>query len=264
MTAMALLLMLALWLIALATALLFSLRWLPPLAALNSGGMDTQIKLSFAVLGVLFLGTQAALAWFVFRFRQSRQSIPPQRQAVRDALWMTLAAGIFFMLTVLGAQVWAQTSYLGVAPDADAVRVEVTAEQFRWYFRYPGADGKFGATNIRLQDASEGNPLGLDPADAAGIDDRVSAALVVPAGRPVEMTLRSHDVIHSFYVPALRFKQDAVPGMDIRIHFTATEPGTYDIVCAELCGLGHHSMNAKLRVLSAQEFAAWLREGAGR
>src|SRR3954469_5743840 len=163
MTAMALLLMLALWLIALATALLFSLRWLPPLAALNSGGMDTQIKLSFAVLGVLFLGTQAALAWFVFRFRQSRQSIPPQRQAVRDALWMTLAAGIFFMLTVLGAQVWAQTSYLGVAPDADAVRVEVTAEQFRWYFRYPGADGKFGATNIRLQDASEGNPLGLDP-----------------------------------------------------------------------------------------------------
>jgi cytochrome c oxidase subunit 2 len=106
-------------------------------------------------------------------------------------------------------------------------------------------------------DASEGNPLGLDKTDPAAKDDRVIAELVVPAGEEIEVDLRSMDVIHSFFVPELRFKQDAVPGMSIPAHFQFEHPGQYEIACAELCGLGHHQMNAKIRVLSREEFASW-------
>ena len=138
------------------------------------------------------------------------------------------------------------------------VRVEVTGVQFRWYFRYPGPDGKFGRTHPELVDAAEGNPLGIDWADPAAADDVVTSELVIPADRDVELTLRAQDVIHSFFVPALRVKQDAVPGQAIIIHVQATKPETYEIACAQLCGMGHYQMNAKLKVVPEVQFAAKL------
>jgi cytochrome c oxidase subunit 2 len=140
------------------------------------------------------------------------------------------------------------------------VHVEVTGMQFAWYFRYPGPDGKFGLTKPELEDASAGGEaaLGLDTHDPASKDDVVSGVMVVPVNREIEVILRAHDVIHSFFVPSMRFKQDAVPGLAIHMHFTPIQTGDYEIACAELCGLGHYKMRGMLKVVSQEEFDKWL------
>jgi len=132
--------------------------------------------------------------------------------------------------------------------------------QFAWYFRYPGPDGKFGIAKPELEDPSAGGEaaLGLDPADPASKDDVVTGIMEVPVGREVEVILRAHDVIHSFFIPQMRFKQDAVPGLAIHMHFTPTETGDFEIACAELCGLGHYKMHGILKVVSQDDFDKWL------
>ncbi|MFI5104744.1 MAG: cytochrome c oxidase subunit II, partial [Terriglobales bacterium] len=140
------------------------------------------------------------------------------------------------------------------------IQVEVTGAQFQWYFRYPGPDGIFGRTDVqKFAKADEGNPLGIDPSDPAGRDDVVTTAMIVPVGHLVQMHLRAHDVVHSLYIPAMRFKQDTVPGMEIHSHFTPTKTGVYEIACAELCGTGHYRMRAAVRVVSEEEFEKWLK-----
>ena len=148
--------------------------------------------------------------------------------------------------------------FIGAQPGA--LPVEVTAQQFAWNFRYAGPDGQFGRTKPERVSASTGNPVGLDPTDPATKDDIVSPIIAVPAGREVELILKSQDVTHSFYVRELRLKQDAVPGMEIHMHFTATEPGNYELACAELCGLGHYRMHSMLTVLSPADFDKWLKD----
>jgi len=130
--------------------------------------------------------------------------------------------------------------------------------QFAWYFRYPGEDATFGRTDPRRIAPGEGNPLGLDPTDERGKDDLVISQLVLPANRPVDLRLTAQDVIHGFAVPELRLKQNALPGQTIHLHFTPTTPGTYAILCTQLCGLGHYRMQADLRVVSPTEYATWL------
>jgi cytochrome c oxidase subunit 2 len=156
------------------------------------------------------------------------------------------------------SSIWASERFR--AADPGAVRVEVTSMQFAWYFRYPGPDGKFGATKPELEDASSGGEgaLGLDPSDPASKDDVVTGTMFVPVNREVEVILRAHDVIHSLFIPAMRFKQDAVPGLAIHMHFTPTQTGDYEIACAELCGLGHYKMHGILKVVSQEEFDKWL------
>ncbi len=129
--------------------------------------------------------------------------------------------------------------------------------QFAWYFRYPGPDAIFGIARPQLVAPGEGNPLGIDPADPHSTDDIVTSELVLPSNREVDLRLRAQDVIHGFSVPELRLKQNAVPGQTIHIHFTPTIPGTYAILCTQLCGLGHYRMNATLRILPPEEFAKW-------
>ncbi len=256
---MAFALLLALWLITLGTAFHFTHNWLPAVASVNASAIDRQLWFNFAVLGAVFLITQLTLATFVWRYR-AQPRVPPRKPVSSSrAEWaaVVLAATIFMGLSVTGATVLSGVEYLGRSAQADPVRVEVTGMQFKWYFRYPGADGRFGSVKPELVDASLGNPLGIDRADPAAADDGVSSSLVVPAGRDVELTLHAQDVIHSFLVPALRLKQDTVPGMEMHLHFIAHRPGTYDIACAELCGLGHYSMSAKMVVLPAEEYRAW-------
>ena len=118
---------------------------------------------------------------------------------------------------------------------------------------------KFGPTHIDKISDSTGNYLGLDrDHDADSKDDIVTSTFSVPVNRPVQIVLRSKDVTHSFWVRELRLKQDAVPGMMIPLHFTATTPGRYEIACVELCGLGHYKMRAFFQVQSDEEFAQWL------
>ncbi len=131
--------------------------------------------------------------------------------------------------------------------------------QFAWYFRYTGPDGTFGRVEPGMVDPGAGNPVGLDAADRHGRDDLVTSELVLPAGREVDIRLRALDVIHGFAIPEMRLKQNAVPGQTTHLHFTPVVPGTYAILCTQLCGLGHYRMNANLRILSAPDFERWLR-----
>jgi cytochrome c oxidase subunit 2 len=244
-------------------------KWrLPEAISSHSAAIDHQFKITLAIIGVGFFLVHAALGFIVWRYRakNNERAAYSQGDARIEIVLAAGAAAVFITLAITGQRVWAQLR-LNQAPP-DAVRVEVVAQQFTWNFRYPGADGKFGRTDPRLYNDADNSigarpgPLGIDPNDPAGKDDVVAGLMVVPAGRPISVTLRAKDVIHDFYVPALRLKQDAVPGMKINIHFTATKEGRYEIACAELCGQFHHQMRAYLEVKSQNDFEQWLNERA--
>ena len=173
-----------------------------------------------------------------------------------EYLPLTALAILFAALTIKAEHLWAATRYTGAS--LTALQVEATGAQFAWYFRYPGPDATFGITHPQLVATGEGNPLGIDPADPHSADDFVTSELVLPSNREVDLRIMAQDVIHGFSIPELRLKQNAVPGQPIHIHFTPTTPGTYAILCTQVCGLGHYRMNATLRIVSPNEFAIWL------
>jgi cytochrome c oxidase subunit 2 len=173
-----------------------------------------------------------------------------------EYLPLAALAILFATLTIQAERLWAGTRYTGAS--LTALQIEATGVQFAWYFRYPGPDETFGITRPQLIAPGEGNPLGIDPADPHSADDEVTSELVLPANREVDLTIRAQDVIHGLSIPELRLKQDAVPGQPIHIHFTPTTPGTYAVLCTQLCGLGHYRMNATLRIVTQEEFTNWL------
>jgi len=147
-------------------------------------------------------------------------------------------------------------------PTADdhPLTVEVMAQQWAWNFRYPGPDGKFGKLDPKQISASTGNPLGIDASDPAGKDDIVVPTLTVPVNREIDLLIRSQDVIHNFFVRELRLQQDAVPGLVVPLHFTATKTGHYEIVCTQLCGLGHYRMRSFMDVVTDSEYQNFLKQ----
>jgi cytochrome c oxidase subunit II len=185
----------------------------------------------------------------------SRRHSAPKHLWRIEYLPLAALAILFAALTLKAERLWASARYTGASPTA--LQVEVTGVQFAWYFRYPGPDATFGTTHPSLVAPGEGNPLGLDPHDPHAADDQVTSQLVLPANREVDLRLSAQDVIHGFSVPEMRLKQNAVPGQTIHLHFTPTTPGTYAILCTQLCGLGHYRMNATLRIVSPAEFTAW-------
>jgi cytochrome c oxidase subunit 2 len=166
-----------------------------------------------------------------------------------------------FALTFVGSKAWAA---IYLAPtDANALHIDVQAQQFAFYFHYPGPDGRFGAVHTDKIDDGSGNYMGLDPAhDTSARDDIVSSTLVVPVNRPIALTLHSRDVGHSFFVRELRVQQDFVPGLDVPLQFTATQTGQFEIVCTQLCGWGHYRMKAFVRVVRPAEYDTWLQSQA--
>jgi cytochrome c oxidase subunit 2 len=161
------------------------------------------------------------------------------------------------ILVFMGQRIWLRF-YFGDQP-ANAVQVNVMAQQFQWYFHYPGADGKLGRTDMGLvRSSSTRSQVGLDETDPAAKDDIVSPELHLISNTPATVHLRSKDVIHSFFLPSQRIKQDAVPGLAVQISFTPTTAGKYEIACAELCGMNHYKMRAFLVVdPSEKEFTDW-------
>jgi cytochrome c oxidase subunit II len=221
--------------------------------------VDHQYSLTLYATGAAFVLAQLGLAYAVFRFRDRGQRAHFTRGSVPlEILWTCLTALVFFGLGILGSRVWAQVQFTPPAPDQ--IQIEVTATQFVYTFRYPGPDGKFGRLDPALVNAPAGNPLGLDPNDPAGKDDVVTSSLTVPVNRPVELLLRSQDVIHNFFVRELRLQQDVVPGMVIPVHFTPSRVGQYEIVCTQLCGLGHSKMHSYLNVVSEYKYSQLLWE----
>jgi cytochrome c oxidase subunit 2 len=245
--------------------------WMPSNGALHGLAIDRLMWWNLAVLSALFLLAHILLIAALFRSRplkqrhsddQREEESRDRRRKVSDKLWkseliLLFALTLLYTWMAISAQrLWATIRYQGAAPQA--LQVEVTGEQFQWYFRYPGADAAFGLTRPELINAPAGNPLGLDRTDPHSTDDIVSSILVLPAGREVDLNLRSIDVIHGFFIPGMRLKQNAVPGMPMHVHFTPSTPGDYSILCSQVCGLGHARMQTHLRVVSNEEYLTWL------
>ena len=226
---------------------------LPTDASAHGPALDAHLLLNLDIALALFVLANILLfTGLLF----SRRAPRPIHKLTLEYLPLAALTVLFFWLGLRAQHLWAAQRYTGADPSA--MQVEAVGMQFLWYFRYPGHDRAFGHTKLSLADASAGNPLGLDPHDGYGADDLVQGALTLPANREVDLTLRSHDVIHGFAVPELRLKQNAVPGQDTHIHFTATKPGNYAILCTQVCGLGHYRMQAVLHVLPQLEFNNWL------
>jgi cytochrome c oxidase subunit 2 len=237
--------------------------WLPPLASRHGSGIDAMLVYLLVAVGALFLAGHVALGVLIWRAAQ-RPRITHRLATHRTEWTLSAALGILMALVAeggvmaIGIPVW--TEYFGASPPPRARLVEVTAQQFIWNVRYPGGDGAFGRTDPRLIDDTT-NPIGLDRADPAAADDvMLQNEIAVPVGQPVTVRLRSKDVIHSFFLPHLRVKQDAVPGMTPEIVFVPTREGTFEIACAELCGLAHYRMQGFLHVLTEEKFRGWLEQ----
>jgi cytochrome c oxidase subunit II len=231
---------------------------LPTDASAHGPTLDAHLLLNLWIaLALLALAHILLLTGLILR-----RAYRPTQPTDTSRLWrieyipLALLTLLFTFLTLRAERLWAAARYTG--PDLTAMQVEVTGVQFAWYFRYTGPDAVFGITNPKLVAPGEGNPLGLDLHDVHATDDIVSSELVLPANRQVDLRLRAQDVIHGFSVPGMRLKQNAVPGETIHLHFTPTVPGTYAILCTQVCGLGHYRMSATLRVVTPEEFAAWL------
>jgi len=260
---MGLALLAVIWLITFFSTYFFIAKtwWLPAGMAAAAPAIDHQFTVTFITMGVVFVLAQGALGWFAWKYRDqgaASKVVYSHGNTKLEALWTILTAILFIGLNLMGSPIWAAERF---APaKTGSVPVEVTGMQFAWYFRYPGPDGTFAKTNPKLIDPSSGNEaaLGIDTSDPDAKDDVVSGTMYLPVNREVDLTLRAIDVIHSFFVPSFRFKQDAVPGLAIHMHFTPTQVGDYEIACAELCGLGHYKMHGMVKVVSQEDFDKWL------
>jgi cytochrome c oxidase subunit II len=257
---MALALLLGLLIITLASIFLFVIHpwWFPAGVSSYAAAVDHEFNTAFWLLGLLFVAAQILLLLFLARsWRNKKPSYIVGNWKI-ELGWTLAIAALFFWFHLSGGRLW--SSIMLHEPEPGALKVEVTGAQFQWYFRYPGPDGVFGRVDAqKFANAAEGNGLGIDPDDPAGRDDVVSTTLMLPVGRDVELDLRGQDVIHSLFIPSMRFKQDTVPGMTIKTRLKPTQTGTYEIACAELCGTGHYRMRAVARVVSEEQFAAWLK-----
>jgi cytochrome c oxidase subunit II len=232
--------------------------WFPPSITEVGNLIDSQFHRTLIITGIVFVLAQLGLAWVIFKYRDHGQKASYfEGNNAFEVIWTLATIVLFVGLGLYAESAWA-TVHFEPAKAGD-LQIEVTGQQFTWDFRYAGPDGKFGMLKPAMVSASTGNPLGLDRNDPEAKDDIVTPILGVPVNREVELLIRSQDVTHSFFVRELRIKQDAVPGMIIHMHFTATQTGEYDLACAELCGLGHYKMSSKLKVMTDAEFAEWLK-----
>jgi cytochrome c oxidase subunit 2 len=224
--------------------------------------VDHEYDLTLYATGAIFVLTQLGLAYAVFRFRDRGQCARFTRGNIAMEVLCTSATVLIFLgLGILGRKAWAEVRFTEAA--ADAIQIEVTESQFQFYFRYPGADRTFGRLDPAFVSPAIGNPPGLDPNDAAGKDDIVaSATLTVPVNHEIELLIRSQDVIHNFFVRELRLQQDAVPGLIVPLHFTPNKIGQFEIVCTQLCGLGHFRMHSSLNVVFDADYQDFLKQQA--
>ena len=235
--------------------------WLPASLSTIGPGLDSMFTVVHWFMAALFLGWGAFFVYCLFRFR-AREGHKAEYHTDTKHLNHYLEIGVIafevVLIFVFSLPRWAAAKYETPKPE-EAVQIEVTAEQFAWSVRYPGADGKFGRKRIDLVNMN--NPIGLDREDAAAKDDVVVInELWAPSGKPVLIKLSSKDVIHSIYFPVLRVKQDAIPGQIVDVWFNATANGDFEIACAQLCGVAHSMMRGDLHLRSPEEFDGWLKE----
>jgi cytochrome c oxidase subunit II len=240
--------------------------WVPPSDISTHGHLiDEQMADTMAEAGICFIAAQLILAAFIWMFsnrgpQDKIRNFPGGAKALVTAAFLLVGTEVL-ALGFFGTKAWADIYFTPAAPDS--LPVQVQAGQFAFYFRYPGADGKFGSLHPdKINEASQ-NIFGLDvDNDSDSKDDIVTAEMGIPVNKEIHLLMHAKDVGHSFYVRELRIQQDFVPGLDLSLHFTATRVGRYEIVCTQLCGLGHYNMKAYLNVMSQTDYEDWLKKQA--
>ncbi len=237
---------------------------MPDAASAHAPQIDFMMALVHWLMLVLFVGWGIYYIYALVRFRSKRQ---PQAvyEGAKGKYSTVQESGVVLaealLLVVFAFPVWGFLK--NDFPEAsESVEVHVVAEQFAWNIHYPGPDGIFGRRNVEMIDLVS-NPLGLDRSDPAAADDISTLnELHLPVDKPVILHLSSKDVIHSFGIPEMRVKQDAIPGLVIPIWWKPTKTGDYEIACAQLCGLSHYRMRGFVTIHEQAEYAAWLEEAA--
>jgi len=220
--------------------------WMLPEPASTFGPeIDSIYYLILWITGAIFVLTEVALVWFLFRYRHREGHRAEYSHGSKKAeiVWTVIPFIIVLFIAFKSNEVWldAKEADRNLAVTESALPLRVVAKQFEWNVTYPGHDEE------------------LDTED----DFEMRNQLHLPVDRPVRIELESEDVIHSFFVPRFRVKQDAVPGMTIPVWFEATETGEYTLGCAELCGLGHYRMRASVTVHDTEAFDRWVDEQGG-
>ncbi|MCZ6832441.1 MAG: hypothetical protein O7F11_01710 [Acidobacteria bacterium] len=244
---------------------------LPDAASAHAGGIDQIIVIVHWLMAILFVGWGAFFIYVLVRFRQGRNP-RADYAGVKSKLstWLEVAVAVVEAVLLIGfaVPIWAERVDQR-PPDEEATVVRVVAQQFAWNIWYPGADGVFGDQDIMLVD-EETNPIGLVRSGNGADDITTINQMHLPVDKPAIVRISSKDVIHSFNLPQMRIKQDAIPGLQIPVWFvptvTTTEMRTrkgdedynYEIACAQLCGNSHYSMRGFLTIDTPQEYQEWL------
>ena len=225
--------------------------------ASNWGSIDDATNLTLAITGLVFIVINLFLAYMVVRFRYDanrRAAFEPDNKKLEK--WLIGVTSVAIMV-MLAPGLWVYSEF--VTPPKDAMILEVVGKQWQWHFRFPGSDGILGKTSAA--NTNNENPFGISPDDANGQDDILieGSELHLPLNKPVKLLLRSQDVLHDFYVPQIRAKMDLVPGSITTFWFTPTREGKFEILCAELCGVGHYNMRSTMLIQPPQAFEKWLK-----
>ncbi len=236
---------------------LMSPWWWTEIAS-NWGFIDTTIIITFWVTGIVYTAILLFVGYCIWKFRfQEGRKVEYEPENPKLEWWLTAltSIGVVIMLAP-GLIAWKQF----ITVPADAAEFEVLGQQWQWNFRLPGKDGVLGKSDNRNITAE--NPFGIDPKDPNGKDDLLIEAddLHLPIDKPVKVLLRSVDVLHDFYVPQFRGKMDIIPGMVTYFWFTPIRTGNFEILCAELCGVGHHAMRGNVIVDEQSSYDKWLGE----
>lgn len=256
-------------------------NWLPPDVSTHGHGIDTLFNVVLWLTGITCIGVFIVMLYFLvkYRHRPGRQATFIHGNNKLETVWTLIPTVIMALIAVFSQSVWSTAKYPDQMPSGDdVVYVDVIGKQFAWYFHYPGADGKFGPLKPELANLESAYPeeiIGLDRSVAEAKDDIVAVKMVVPVNKKIRSRLASVDVLHSFFLPNFRVKQDAVPGLRGNVWFEATKtsaqvvgiesdgsPKPFDIVCAELCGQGHFKMKGMLYVVTQSEYEQFLEEQA--
>jgi cytochrome c oxidase subunit 2 len=240
----------------------FLAQYMPPDYSAHGPQVDNLIVAVHWLMAILFVFWLAYFLFAMWRFSASRH--PKAAYHGMQSHWSSWSeAGVAVVEVVLlvgfSIPAWSRWA-TKPAPDTNPFEVRVIAEQFAWNVHYPGPDGKFGRQSINLVTST--NPIGLDMSDPAAQDDVVAVnQLHLEVNRPALIHVSSKDVIHSFKLPVMRVEQDAIPGQDVPIHFVPVRTNngeTWEIACAQLCGLGHYRMRGQLFVDTKEELQKWL------
>ena len=237
---------------------MLKLLGLPVAASTHAAELDQMTVLVHWLMLIMFVGWGVFFVFVLFRFRSSahpKASYTGAKGKISKGTEVAVAMVEVLLLVFYAIPAWAKRVKAFPAEN-EAVVVRVVGEQFAWNVQYPGPDGKFGRTDIKLVGAD--NPLGLDRTDPAAKDDITTInQLNLPVDRPVLVHLSSKDVIHSFGLFEMRVKQDAIPGMTIPVWFIPNRVGEYEITCSQLCGLGHFRMRGFLNIQSDADYRKW-------